>query len=55
MEQPEYNNSNEEIKFEWKDVVAFTIALYQIVIPYVLAIIASTIIVTYLLFKLWFN
>ncbi len=31
-------DQNGELKFDWKDIVAFTIAIFQVLFPYVLFI-----------------
>ncbi len=37
----EYNKYDEDIKIDWTDIIAFIIAAFQVLLPYVLILAAS--------------
>lgn len=43
---------NEDIVFDWKDILAFIIAFFQVIFPYVLGLVGSFLVVAFLL-SLW--
>ncbi len=52
-EPPEENRENNELALGWKDFVAICIAVYQLLLPRLIAIILGVIVVAYLLLWLW--
>jgi len=46
------NGQNEKIEFDWTDILAFIIAFFQVLFPYVVGTVGSFLLVAFLL-KLW--
>ena len=54
MNQPDNDREREEtMRLEWKDFAAICIAVYQLLLPRLLAVIAGVILVAYLLLWIW--
>lgn len=51
---PEYweNSQTEKIEFDWTDVLAFIIAFFQVLFPYVVVVVGSYFLIA-LLLSLW--
>ncbi len=41
--------------YTWKDIFAFTIAMYRVLLPQLLITLLVVVVLVYLLFWLWFN
>lgn len=46
------DGQNEKIEFDWKDILAFIIAFFQVLFPYVVGVVGSYLIVAFLL-SIW--
>ncbi|QUH20986.1 hypothetical protein [Alkaliphilus sp. B6464] len=46
------NGQNEKIEFDWTDILAFIIAFFQVLFPYVVGTVGSFLLVAFLL-NLW--
>lgn len=56
MGQEEDNEKDtRDYKFEWKDILAITLAIYQLLLFRVLLIVLAVIIVAVLMFTYWLN
>ncbi len=53
MNFSDHNRENEDDKFDWKDILAMTIALYQLLLPRLLAILLGVGLVAFLLLRFW--
>ncbi len=52
--QSEFEAPRDDIEFDWTDIVAFTIATFQVLLPYVLLIFGG-LTITMILFQLIFT
>lgn len=54
---PDENREGNDLKkaYTWKDIFAFTIAMYRILLPQLFLTLLVIAVLVYLLFWLWFN
>jgi len=55
--EPGKNSEGNDPKktYTWKDIFAFTIAMYRVLLPQLLITLLVVVVLVYLLFWLWFN
>ncbi len=44
-----------EVQFTWKDILAFCLAMYRLLLPQLLITLLVVLVLVYLLFGVWFN
>ena len=54
---PDENREGNDLKkaYTWKDIFAFTIAMYRLLLPQLLITLLVVVVLVYLLFWFWFN